>query len=132
MMCSRLMPLVVLIAFLVSGCNRSSSESSKYTAEDIEAALRKGFSQLWQDPNLPIKEVEKLQQREYSVFTLPVDSDAKQIEKTLNELGKNRWDCFAIEKITSSAPDKTDSLMFICKRMPETLLRFVPHSIIGR
>ncbi|HQH27138.1 MAG TPA: hypothetical protein PLP17_07055, partial [Oligoflexia bacterium] len=63
---------------------------------------------------------------------LPLDGTPEKIEGTLNEFGKNRWDCFDVEKAAPTAEEPAGSLVVFCKRMPETPLRYVPQSLIGR
>ena len=68
------------------------------------------------------KELQKLHQVEYKVFTFPALTDAVVIEKQLNELGESRWDC-------SSTSAGGAALTIICKRPAETSLRYVPKPL---
>jgi len=65
-------------------------------------------------------EVEKLWIHEYKVEEIPVTMDSTQIEEQLMTLGKDRWDCFHLEK-------KEEVLQIFCKRRPQSYLRYIPR-----
>ncbi|RMG39456.1 MAG: hypothetical protein D6719_13235 [Candidatus Dadabacteria bacterium] len=65
------------------------------------------------------KEFEKLFVFEYSVKRFPADIEDHRLEHELNSVGKQRWECFDVER------DK-DQLVFYCKRRPKTYLRYLP------
>jgi hypothetical protein len=124
-----LLPMIVMTA----SCNAQPDSSNNSAADDLKKKIVEGFERLVKNQDVPLKEIEKLQQREYTVIRLPFDTPMEKIEGTLNEFGKNRWDCFHIEKVPpSNREEKVGSFLFFCKRMPETPLRYVPQSILGR
>jgi hypothetical protein len=77
-----------------------------------------------------IQELNKLKQYEYKVLEYPLDRSQAQIELELNALGKESWDCFGSERVLST--DQKPTLLVFCKRRPDTPLRFVPNSVLGR
>jgi hypothetical protein len=118
---------------MTASCNAQPDSSGNGSTEELKKKIFEGFGRLMKNQDVPLKEIEKLQQREYTVIRLPIDTSTEKIEGTLNEFGKNRWDCFHIEKVPpSSREEKVGSFLFFCKRMPETPLRYVPQSLIGR
>jgi hypothetical protein len=66
------------------------------------------------------EELKKLRQYEYKVITLTQFESDEELELQLNKLGNDGWDCFNLDK------------RLICKRRPETMLRFVPNTLLGR
>ena len=124
-----MMPVFLLCALL--SCRGEPTPSDRSAQPSLSEKVVRGFERLIDKPDLTVREVEKLQQREYLVRGLPIDASAARIEDTLNELGKDRWDCSAVEKPSSSG-EKPAALLLLCKRIPETLLRYVPQSILGR
>ena len=67
-------------------------------------------------------EVEKLFAFEYKVVSLSQAQSSQQLEAALNQLGKDRWECFQVVQMQDG-----DSL--ICKRAPKTYLRYIPRFI---
>ena len=65
-------------------------------------------------------ELEKLFIYEYRVENFPNGLSSQQISNRLNDLGKDRWDCFHIE------PHEEGRQVF-CKRMPRTVLRYLRY-----
>jgi hypothetical protein len=64
------------------------------------------------------EEVEKLFRWEYRVAELPVNSGAKELEHSLNNLGSDGWECFHLEVAT-------DHLRALCKRRPRGALAYL-------
>lgn len=132
-MAERLGRLIALLgvgawALLVSGCD--SSRPAKEAVRDLEKqldTLSKSVSDFVQDPSIP-EEVKKLQQFEYQIVTVPGDVAPAALEATLSELGKNRWDCFHVERLTRG---EKQELMLFLKRRPDTPLKYVPKTILG-
>lgn len=119
--------LFVLFGF-AGGCDNPEQQQ---TARQLENQLSKGFTKLFHKKNGAGEEIEKLYQFEYTVFKMPAQSTSSQIEGMLNEMGRKRWDCFHVER--SVGRESTDETwMFFCKRNPETPLRYVPKTLIGR
>lgn len=59
---------------------------------------------------------------EYKVFKFNIKNNPNIIEDRLNELGKNRWNCFHIEPIPSSDGE----VSIFCKKIPLTAARLLP------
>ena len=121
--------LLIFIALLLTSCEKEIKTVTKSTDQ-----ISKTLQEYVNDPNKSVEELEKLHQVEYEVFSLPPDSSNTKYKNTLNEMGKKRWDCFHVENIRSiNEEGKVQAnLMFFCKRTPETLLRYVPRTLIGR
>lgn len=66
------------------------------------------------------KEFEKIFVFEYKVATFPFDTSHQAMEAGLNQLGKERWECF-------SAMTVGNDLRLTCKRRPETVLKYLPY-----
>lgn len=77
------------------------------------------------------QELEKLYQFEYTVFRLPVESSPTKLEGLLNELGKKRWECFQVEKVFSKE-ENSEMFVIFCRRNPDTPLRYLPRTLVGR
>ena len=75
-------------------------------------------------------EISKLQQYEYKILTVPADTTPVALQSSLNELGRERWDCFHVEKRLNPAEPAKSELAMFCKRRPETPLRFIPRNLI--
>ena len=65
------------------------------------------------------EEVKKLHSFEYKLIEFGHDIPPNEIAKTLNELGKDRWNC-------GKFSEKEFSVQVLCKRPPNTVLRYVP------
>lgn len=125
-----------LLLFGLFACDSSSGQNtpSKGSADFIQEQVTKAVQDYIMQPGRSVDEVKKLHQLEYNVFTLALEDSAARYEGVLDELGKNRWDCFHVEKVftNNEKGDRVGKLLFFCKRSPDTLLRFVPKSLLGR
>lgn len=74
-------------------------------------------------------ELSKLRQFEYRVVTFPLDAADASIEAKLNALGQEFWECFDTERTEISGDG---AIRVFCRRRPDTPLRFVPSTILGR
>ena len=120
--------LIILTLLLpLASCNKDQEEMGRA----LEKKLKSTINDLSKNPSQPIEEIKKLHQVEYKTIVFPIDEDAAEIDRRLNELGQDRWQCFSSfvrPMATSSGPE----IVVLCKRTPETVLRFVPNSILGR
>ncbi len=93
-------------------------ELSKNLSE-INSTISKGYQQKEEQlSNLANSEIEKLHAVEYHVFELGKDETTAQHQEKLNEIGKERWDCFFI--------DKTSEFHRVyCRRTPKSYLRYL-------
>ena len=120
--------LYLTILFLFSSsCNNKQEELTQQIQQKIETAI----SEISKNPNQPIEEIQKLSQLDYKTVIFPLEIESEKIDETLNKLGQERWDCSTGFTRPRSAPNSPE-LVIICKRTPETVLRFVPKSILGR
>lgn len=123
-----LLPLVIFV--FLPGCNidrNSSKQAAQEVSSEIEQ-LTKAVGDFVKQAEVP-EEFKKLQQFEYQVFTWPVDKSAKEMQEKLNELGRERWDCFHFERLDNQ--DAADELQVFCKRRPDTPFKYVPKNFIG-
>ena len=123
------MKTLVLALSLISLC--SCDESQLKIQKELEKTLKDSLESISSNPSLPLDELKKLSQQEYKSLTFPIDTSSSEIEETLNNLGKDRWNCDSIFARPRTAPEKAE-IVVICKRTPETVLRFVPGGIIGK
>ncbi len=63
-------------------------------------------------------ELDKLQAIEYHVFELGSEESTEQHQQKLNEIGKERWDCFFIDK-------SNEFYRVYCRRTPKSYLRYL-------
>ncbi len=132
--------IFISILFILSSCNNTPDELTKKISEStdiITKSLEQKISNLAEDPSQPIEEVKKLSQLEYKVTIFPLETTAKEMEEELTKLGKERWDCSSIFPTPRPQDPRTNTnskpeILAICKRTPETVLRFIPKSILGR
>jgi len=116
------------LIFLCAGCGVDSKETKQTVHEignDVEQ-LTKTIGDYINQTEAPA-ELKKLQQFEYRVETFPLDAPATLVEERLNDLGKDRWDCVYADRFETKEPKSA----FVCKRRPDTPLRYVPKTFIG-
>lgn len=65
------------------------------------------------------REIEKLVAVEYRVVVLDGGIESGELERKLNELGKDRWECFA------GGATPPGGLRFICRRWPLSYLKVI-------
>ena len=125
----RLLPLLLPL-YVFSSCNIDSKDTSKAVNEignEVEK-LTKTITNDVQQTEAP-EELKKLQQWEYQIFTLPAATPPAELQGRLNDLGKERWECFHAEKLTSM--DGPVELLMMCKRRPYTPLKYLPRQFVG-
>lgn len=123
--------IVFSFALFFVSCSERSEDSP--SANSIQSELLTALENLAKDPNVPVNEINKLHQFEYHVARMPLDSSPASIEGALDALGKDRWNCFDVETVLVQRDSKREKMLeFFCKRAPETPLRFVPQSLLGR
>ena len=119
-----------LLILSVIGCDSSETDTteqikkaSQFIRDTADIALEEISNFSSDDAS---RELKKLRQFEYRVFTLAADSTPEQFESKLNSEGLLYWDCFDVERRISPS-DGTQQLQFFCKRRPDTPLKYVPH-----
>ncbi len=122
------MKKIFLVALLIF---TSCDESQKQLQKELEKTLKDGIESISSNPSLPIDELKKLSQLEYKSLSFPIDTATTEIEETLNTLGKDRWNCDSIFPRPRTIPEKPE-IVVVCKRPPETVLRFIPRGMVGR
>jgi len=83
-------------------------EKAKEKGEDVPGDMAEWVKQ----------DIKKIGTWEYKIVTIS-SSDSEKIEKQLNELGKERWECYWIQK-------QDQDQVFFFKRTGRSYLRFVP------
>lgn len=120
--------MLCIAAFIAAGCdsgigdktvNQIKDESSK-TVEELKRILTDLAPSQDQIHSLTTEEVKKLSVFEYRVYELAKDPATIDLEAALESAGRERWECFGI------LPGEK-SLRLLCKRRPETYLRYIPR-----
>ena len=115
----------LIFTIILSSCDGSTPS--------IPASLEKKFdetvSELTKNKNVPIDEYKRLSQIEYKMLTFPIEVPPSEVESVTNKLGEDRWDCFSSFARPRTAPQSAELVIF-CKRMPETLLRYIPKGFL--
>jgi hypothetical protein len=114
--------LVLLLASLSLACK----EGGQADTGSIIAELKKSMEEMKRSvtdselDSMAADEVEKLFTFEYTVKDVPPTEDAISLNSILEEMGRERWNCFHIE-------EKKEYIRLYCKRRPKTYLRYVPR-----
>jgi hypothetical protein len=118
--------IIVLLIF-VSSCDGTQGDFGRSFEEKFQGAI----DELSKSSTPPIEEVKKLSQLEYHMEVFQLEVEPNVVTERLDILGKERWDCFSSFGRPRTEPQKPE-MVVICKRTPETMLRYVPRSFIGR
>lgn len=122
--------LLCTTLLLATGCNGGVDEKTvDNLGQQIDAMIAKGDQTIEamknSSPEDALSELKKLRQWEYRVVKLPLSLPANEQEGALNSLGAEGWECFDPYTVGTD-------LRLLCKRRPETPLRYVPNSLLGR
>lgn len=126
-------PMIKLSLFLLfpllifQSCDRTGNEFQK----NLEEKVKTTFNEIYESSTPSIEEVKKLAQLEYHMEVFPLETSSREVDEKLNELGKERWNCFSSFARPRKDPQNPE-MVVLCKRMPETMLRYIPKSFIGR
>lgn len=114
---------MMALLLLISGCNTAekSYDSMSKSLED----LKKGLSEVADDPSKSLDEFYKLRQIEYKVVDLSLDIPSGELESRLNELGKESWDCHALPLKPQVLALTQSDMRLLCKRNTRTPLRYL-------
>lgn len=121
--------LFISLLFQTSNCL-----AQEWSSEIIQEQIRKGIKQYIGESSKPVEEVKKLSKWEYQVFSVKIEDSPSKMQSALNDIGEKRWECFHTEKIFTkgSNGERVGKLFFFCKRKPDTLLKYIPKSLLGR
>jgi hypothetical protein len=120
--------LLILSSLIIISCdNTETREFQRRFEEKLQSAL----DDISKSSAPPLEEVKKLSQVEYHMEVFPLETSADEVGAKLNVLGNDRWDCFASFARPRTEPDVPE-MVVLCKRMPETVLRYLPRSFTGR
>jgi len=118
-----LVPLGLI--FLVSCENDTSKSLENIVSKTIQAS----DSAIEQVGNLNAddakKEFKKLSQFEYQVLSVKKEIPTEELEGRLAVYGANGFDC-------SPPVVRAEDMITVCKRRPESYLRYIPQTIVGR
>ncbi|MCB0346040.1 MAG: hypothetical protein KDD66_13045 [Bdellovibrionales bacterium] len=120
------MAAVLLLTMAMLACDYLPDK--KRVTDEAAELTKAAAGTIMDNSDAPIEEVKKLRQFEYRVFRLPLNSEPSHIESQLNALGKERWNCYHVERVKG---EQDFELEFFCKRMPATPLMYMPKGFIG-
>jgi len=112
--------------FFLIGCQTDSGNSldnlvSK-TLQVSDAALEQVQNLNSDDAK---QEFKKLNQFEYKVSSFKKDISVLELEGSLSLYGAKGYDC-------SGPLLRAEDILIVCKKRPESLLRYVPQTLVGR
>lgn len=123
--------LIVLLALLAACADRgqegddSNGGQDESTVElreslrEIQQAIAERVGPLSDDVKRSANEqFEKLFAIEYKVIEFDADLSRQSLEQKLNELGKDRWDCFNMKS-------QGDYVRAYCKRLPRGYMQYL-------
>ncbi|MDD2941848.1 MAG: hypothetical protein PHC51_02665 [bacterium] len=90
-------------------------------------SLGDAVGEIIEKPEVPLDELAKLQRFEYKLLRIPQTGDDKEVEQQLASMGHERWDCSPMPVATEVLKTPDTSYLFLCKRRPDTPLRFIPR-----
>jgi hypothetical protein len=116
---------VVGSIFFSSGCDRLSGCSS---ARDAKDSFSKQLGSVTESlstsvPAFATDEVKKLFKVEYKVVKIEGGVTTQSLQKTLSELGDDRWECVLHETMVDDSPH------LVCKRLPVGYLKLLMQFI---
>ena len=124
---------VVLLLLLSSGCSENAAPKSKSNKENpywkkakelYEKAKESGEIVPEDMVDWTKEDIKKIGTWEYKIVFFDVESDSG-LEEELNTLGKERWECFWIEK-------RENRLTLFLKRPTRSYLKAIPAGEIWR
>lgn len=118
---------LLFLSFVLVSCDQNQESLKK----NIEEKINSTIDEFSKSSPQAIEEVKKLSQLEYHMEVFPLEVEPLIVERKLFELGKERWDCFSSFGRPRSGANSPE-MVVLCKRMPETMLRYVPRSFMGR
>ena len=126
----KLLPSLMCIFLFLCLCLLSSCDGNSETEKKVDRVASQIGNQIVDQTNrlgelIPSKDeikkssneqIEKTFAIEYRVVDIKADSSAEQTQTLLNDLGKERWDCFSITS-------EKEGSRLLCKRRPLSALR---------
>lgn len=113
------------VCYTVTFLSLSSCDWWKGRYVDVADGLdmvKNEVNQIVSDPQRSVEEVKKLGQFEYRIVELELSTSSVALEKELNVLGKERWDCHILN--SAAQESYASNLRLLCKRQPFTPLRY--------
>ena len=117
--------ILLLIACVLSACQQVDNESLRELADELQVTLKQakaGVQSLTEKgQSLTTEELEKLFIWEYRVEEVKVQTSSAELQTLLAELGRERWECFAVTV-------HGEQLRLYLKRHPRSYLRYLPRA----
>lgn len=104
--------IALSLVIVMNGCDWSDVDAAKNKLSEWGAPSTDEVSEV------ATAEWNKLFGIEYKVEHFAAGAAVKDIETVLQGLGKDRWDCFQLER-------RGDELLAFCKRIPQSYLRYL-------
>lgn len=104
--------IVCLLTLILLACEQNID------LKDLKESLQSEYQQRHSQVSaLAEDEIEKMFAIEYKVFEIAEKNNVNILEDELNKFGKERWDCFFIDK-------NAESYRLFCRRKPKSYLRY--------
>jgi hypothetical protein len=102
------------------GCEQipSTGEELEKTFQDAKSKVESLTPSRRDIEGLASGEIEKLFTIEYKIIEVPKEDTALQIEESLSQYGRKRWECFHVDA-------SGEYLRFFCKRRTKSYLRYI-------
>ena len=114
----------ILSALIIAGCDQINGDSVDHVTSELKRTLedaKKGVAELTPGlKNVTTEELGKIFSFEYKILDIKDDPLAAEIEATLNVLGRERWECFAVQPVGSG-------IRLFLRRRPASYLQYIPR-----
>lgn len=131
MNCLRNLPSLIYCLFLFSlSPSLSACDQVEPHTKELEHQVRNlgnAVGDIIDNREVPLDELAKLQRYEYKLLRIPQTGDDKEVELQLGLMGHERWDCSPMPTTIENFKTPEVSYLFLCKRRPDTPLRFIPR-----
>ena len=121
-----------LLLLLLTACqdNAQYLQLEKEVKEGI-GELKQEISEQYDEKEAQIsefaeQEIENIFAIEYKLFELDASLSTEELSNKLNEVGKERWKCFFIDRPPTVSEDQSDAVYRVfCNRRPKSYLRYL-------
>lgn len=126
--------IVSLLCALALGLSSCDYLESKKNSQQVSEAINELKKLAHNSQKDSVEEFKKVYQVEYKTVVVPFDkanpkTSSLLISESLNDLGKERWRCFAVER--SEIEGELSFVLFL-QRPIDTPLRYIPGSLIPK
>lgn len=109
--------LLILTILFFCGCDRRASDAWESVQSSLDTVNKQIAPVADSVTSMTSEQLSNVIKFEYRVVRFPADYSPAQIEAGLNEIGKDRWECF------SAVTNEAGTTLY-CKRIPYALLRY--------